>query len=211
MSLSPNLTDEELLRLMIAGNEEAFTRLYRQRQSAIFRFAWQMSGSEAVAEDVTQEVFMTLMREAHKFDPARGSLSSYLYGIARHHVLRSAHSNRKFVALVDGENETEEAGAPKLLAPCDMLDDLAREQMIEKLRCAVVALPARYREAVVLCDLHEMSYEDAARVIGCALGTVRSRLHRGRALLAEKMRGAESVSASESTEADAVNLERCFG
>src|SRR4030095_9332518 len=76
-------SDEELLRLMVAGDENAFVTLYRRRQGGIYRFALQMSGSEAIAEDVTQEVFMVLMGEAKNYDPAKGSLTGYLYGIAR--------------------------------------------------------------------------------------------------------------------------------
>jgi len=73
--------------------------------------------------------------------------------------------------------------------------DLARDETIRALRRAILALPAGYREAVVLCDLHEMSYADAANALGCAVGTVRSRLHRARALLAERMAArAESPS-----------------
>jgi RNA polymerase sigma-70 factor (ECF subfamily) len=73
----------------------------------------------------------------------------------------------------------------------DVLSDLAHGERIETLRKAVLALPPAYREVVVLCDLHERDYAEAASVLGCAIGTVRSRLHRARALLAEKMRASE--------------------
>ena len=76
-------SDDELLRLVIAGDEEAFTHLYNRRQGAVYRFALHMSGSTAIAEDVTQEVFIVLMSEAARFNPSRGSLSTYLYGISR--------------------------------------------------------------------------------------------------------------------------------
>ena len=79
-------SDEELLRLTLAGDEQSFTALYRRRQAGIFRFALQMCGSESVAEDVVQEVFMALIREGQRFDPSRGTLSSYLYGVARNQV-----------------------------------------------------------------------------------------------------------------------------
>ncbi|MFL6229712.1 MAG: RNA polymerase sigma factor, partial [Pyrinomonadaceae bacterium] len=72
MRASPEPTDENLLRLSLEGDESAFTTLYRRRQAGLYRFALQMCGSESVAEDVTQEVFMALLREAHRFDPARG-------------------------------------------------------------------------------------------------------------------------------------------
>jgi RNA polymerase sigma factor (sigma-70 family) len=80
--------DGLLLRRMLAGDEEAFTLLYRRRHPAIYRFALHMSGNVALAEDVTQEVFMTLIRDAKRFDPARGTLGGFLFGIARNHLRR---------------------------------------------------------------------------------------------------------------------------
>jgi RNA polymerase sigma-70 factor (ECF subfamily) len=164
---------------MMAGDEDAFTALYRRRQAGVYRFALQMSGSEAIAEDVTQEVFLTLMREARGYEPARGSLAAYLYGIARHQVLGCLRRQRPETSLA--------ASAEPLEASDDPLGDLTRRQSIDAVRRAVLALPAHYREAVVLCDLHEMNYADAAAALGCAVGTVRSRLHRARELLAARL------------------------
>src|SRR5215213_7215166 len=111
MTLPQITSDDELLRLMMAGDEAAFTALYRRRSAGVYRFALQMSGSEAIAEDVTQEVFLALMSDATRFDSSRGSLSSYLYGIARNHVLRRLERDRPFVQIVDeasdGEPRTE--------------------------------------------------------------------------------------------------------
>lgn len=191
MSLSNSKTDAQLLQLTLAGDEEAFTTLYRRRQAGVYRFALHMSGSASIADDVTQDVFMILMREGRNFDPARGSVAAYLYGIARNHVLRVFERERPLVQLSDGEGaETEtQAAREPLVTREDPLGDLTRGEMIERVRRAVLALPPRYREAVVLCDLHEMSYADAAGALDCAVGTVRSRLHRARAMLAEKLRG----------------------
>jgi RNA polymerase sigma-70 factor (ECF subfamily) len=182
-------TDAELLRLMLAGDEEAFAALYGRRQGGVYRFALQMSGSEALAEDVVQEVFMVLMRDGGNFDPSRGSLAAYLYGIARNHVLRAFERERSLVPLDADAGDSNEAPHANLVAHFDPLGDLTRGEMVEKLRQAVLALPAHYREALVLCDLQELSYADASAALGCAVGTVRSRLHRARAMLAEKMRG----------------------
>src|ERR1043165_1186066 len=126
MSGSQRESDAELLRLMLAGDESAFTALYRRRQGGVYRFALQMSGSEALAEDVVQETFMVLMREGRNFDPARGSLAAYLYGIARNHVLRAFDRER---ALVRFDDEAEEGGEPpheNLVARPDPLGDLTR-------------------------------------------------------------------------------------
>lgn len=180
--------DEELLRQLLEGDEEAFVALYRRRQAAIYRFALQMCGSEATAEDVTQEVFMALLRTGSSFDPQRGTLMSFLYGIARNQVYRRYERDRYLIPLEEDEQGNVEQRVDFGGEQESPFVDLTRREEIEQVRQAVLALPAHYREAVVLCDLHEMSYLDAAQVIGCAVGTVRSRLHRARAMLLERLR-----------------------
>lgn len=195
---------------MLAGDEDAFVALYRRRQGGVYRFALQMCGSPTVAEDVTQEVFMVLMREAQKFDPTRGSLPAYLYGIARNHVLRALERDRAFVPIADEDGNAEVSPThEKFIAHGDLLADLARNETIERVRQAVLALPAHYREVVVLCELHEMSYAEAATALDCAVGTVRSRLHRGRAMLIEKLRVADKATDGEPTP-QAFKTVRCF-
>jgi RNA polymerase sigma-70 factor (ECF subfamily) len=188
MTVVQTASDEDLYRRMLAGDEDAFAALYRRHQGNIYRFALQMSGSEAVAEDVTQEVFLAVIREAINFDESRGSLAGYLYGIARNQVLRRFKRDSPYVAIADDAEDGEVGPADWPVAGGDPLGDLTRSEEIESVRQAIVALPAHYREVVVLCDLHEMSYAEAAEVLGCAVGTVRSRLHRARALLVEKLR-----------------------
>src|SRR5678816_4616740 len=110
-----NHNDSELLRSMLAGDEEALALLYRRRQGAIYRFALQMSGSKTIAEDVTQEVFLFLMREGHVFDPARGSLSAFLFGVARNHVLRRLRVEHLLTPL----NDESDDDAPIIHASSD--------------------------------------------------------------------------------------------
>jgi RNA polymerase sigma-70 factor (ECF subfamily) len=176
--------DEELLQQMMAGDEGAFIVLYRRWQAGIYRFALRMCGSEALAEDVTQEVFMILMREGGRYDASKGSLSAYLYGIARFQVLRKMQRERTMVSMDDESEMTDEMMATNF----DPLLDLSRAETVQSVRAAIGVLPLHYREVVVLCELHEMSYAEAAAVLGCAIGTVRSRLHRARGLLVEKLR-----------------------
>ena len=204
------ITDDGLLRRMLAGDEEAFTLLYRRKHPSIYRFALHMSGNAAVAEDVTQEVFMTLIRDAKRFDPERGTLAGFLFGIARNHVRKRWDQDRRCVPLPEEGGETVSGGfqtvgaggiggfasaangrhngngafstAPKAHHEFESLETVGR------VRQAIATLPENYREVVVLCELEEMSYEEAAAALDCPLGTVRSRLHRARALLVEKLR-----------------------
>jgi RNA polymerase sigma-70 factor (ECF subfamily) len=185
MSHRPDENSEALLLDRARnGDEQAFLSIYRRLHPPIFRFALQMSGSPAVADDVTQEVFLALLRDGFGFDPARGPLSSYLYGVARKLILRHLERARDGVSLATGE---EDCGPELAASEADALADLTRRESIEAVRLAVLSLPPRYREVVVLCDLQELDYAQAAATLDCAVGTVRSRLHRGRALLLEKL------------------------
>jgi RNA polymerase sigma-70 factor (ECF subfamily) len=217
-----------LLRRMVAGDEAAFTLLYRRKHPAIYRFALHMSGNAAIAEDVTQEVFMTLIRDAKRFDPARGTLGGFLFGVARNHLRRRWEQERNSVPLpesadeldaimarsstgrVGGKNGTSGYGNGNghghsygngngngngVGASAYMLhrDDFASLENVMRVRQAIATLPENYREVVVLCELDELSYEDAAAALDCPVGTVRSRLHRARAILVEKLRDAQPV------------------
>lgn len=190
MKMSAVPSDEELLRRMLAGDADAadaFEELYDRRQAGIYQYAVRMSGSHALAEDVTQDVFMELMRDAHLFDPKRGTVAGYLFGIARHRVLRRLQRERTFVSMdVQAEGE-EPRTEDQRSAPDDPLLDLTRRERVETVRQAVLSLPEHYREVVVLCNLNEMTYEQAAEIVGCPVGTVRSRLNRARAMLIEKL------------------------
>ncbi|HXZ13196.1 MAG TPA: sigma-70 family RNA polymerase sigma factor [Candidatus Sulfotelmatobacter sp.] len=194
MTKALEFTDDGLLRRMMAGDEEAFTLLYRRRQPPIYRFALHMSGNAAVAEDVTQEVFMTLIRDATRFDPARGTLGGYLFGVARNLVRRRWEQERNSFPLPPEDEDFPGNGTG---VPGDARgrygshradDEFASLETVGRVRQAVATLPANYREVVVLCELEEMSYEEAAEALDCPIGTVRSRLHRARALLVEKLR-----------------------
>jgi RNA polymerase sigma-70 factor, ECF subfamily len=196
-------SDEDLLIRIHSGDEQAFVSLYRRRQGAIFRFALHMTGAEAQAEDITQEVFLAILREQCGFDPARGTLSGYLFGIARKLVLRQMDRGRLDVALDAG---LEESALPELAIDDDPVVELARREGLDALRRAVLALPRRYREVVVLCDLEEVDYADAAEVLGCPVGTVRSRLHRARALLLDKLKQDRNAKPAVRS----LNPARCF-
>ena len=177
-----NLTqtsDETLLRRSAAGDEEAFVALYRRRQAGVYRFALHMSGCAAMAEEVTQEVFVAVIRDGKRFDESRGTAVSYLFGVARNHVLKLLERNRACVGL--GDDSVEQTTTSD-----DVLADLTRAEAIENVRQAVLQLPPVYREALVLCDLEELSYAEAADTLQVPVGTVRSRIARGRAILGAK-------------------------
>ena len=163
------------------GDRHAFATLYHRHHAMVYRFARLMTGSTSAAEDIVQEVFLVLMRDAGRYDPARAALPSYLYGVARHQTRRRLARDRQFVAF-DGDAGDHTGGTVD-----DLTATLERREALQRLRRAILSLPRKYREVIVLCDLQDVSYSDAAAALGCAVGTIRSRLHRARHLLTQKM------------------------
>jgi RNA polymerase sigma-70 factor (ECF subfamily) len=183
-------TDAALVRRVRQGDEDAFALLFAKHHAAIYRYALQMCGPSA-ADDVVQEVFLALLRQTDHYDPGRGAVLTYLYGIARHHVLKRLSPSGVEAPL--DEDEADHAAVP-----ATALDDLSRAETVEQVRQAVHSLPPAYREVVVLCELHELDYESAASVLGCPIGTVRSRLHRARTLLMTKLAAMQRALVGES-------------
>jgi len=196
--MNQDRTPEALLRRAAAGDEEAFRALYDQLSGFIYRFALHMSGNEGLAEEVTQETFLMLIRDPGRYEPGRATLKSFLYGVARNHTLRALEKESRFIPFAEpGEDAAGELQGAEISDPAaDASEDLLRREQIARVRRAVLALPPVYREAVVLCDLQELSYDEAAHSLSCAPGTLRSRLHRGRELLAARLRATERHRAS---------------
>lgn len=185
--------DSQLLEAARTGNEEAFVTLFHRWNAPLYRFALHMTGSPSFAEEITQEVFMALLEDRHRYSSAAGKLAPYLFGIARN-LARQKWRTRSFEPL----DETESLAAdPQLHDPGERL---LRADEIGMVQRAVLALPPLYREVVALCDLCELSYEEAAQRIGCPVGTVRSRLHRAHSLLQKKLtrdKGDDSFACEE--------------
>ena len=190
VELPTESSDEQLLSRALNGDEEAFTLLYRRRQAAIYRFVLHMSASVGIAEEVTQDVFLFLLQRGRDYDPARGAVAAYLFGVARNFVRRAmerSYSETAQTVSTELENES-------LTVFADPAEDIARHQTSTVVWKAVLSLPEHYREVVVLCDLQEQTYAEAASALGCAIGTIRSRLHRAHEMLSRKLRRSVAVA-----------------
>jgi len=195
--------DVELLRRLVAGDESAFLGFYKRHQGGIYRFALHMTGRPEAAADLVQETFMTLILEGRRYDEGRGAPAAFLYGIARNHVRRLIERESRFVPFAeetrDGNSANGNGRAPEAEIRAShepAFDVLARDEAVRELRLAVLRLPHRYREVITLCDLEGRSYAEAAALLECPVGTVRSRLNRGRDMLADKLRPAGKTSRS---------------
>jgi RNA polymerase sigma-70 factor (ECF subfamily) len=186
MKIRPNDQDEELLKRSAKGDEEAFTVLYRRHADVLYRFAFRMTGSSWGAEEIVQDVFMTLVREPGKYDAERGTLPAFLFGITRNKIMKHNERLPREISLVERQEDGSGGGLTLRDSFTPAMWAEQRERL-EKVRAAVMELPIEFRETVVLCELEEMTYDQAARMLDCPIGTIRSRLHRGRALLLAKL------------------------
>ena len=176
--------DAELVRWATAGHRDSFAEIYRRYHKVVYRFARMMSGSLEIAEDVTQETFTTLLRDLPRYTPARAALSTYLYGVARNLTRSRLRSERRFVRF-----ELTDDSEP--VSPRDPSTVFEQSQRRMRLRRVIGELPSRYREVVILCGLHGLSYAEVAVILGTPVGTVRSRLSRGRRAIADRLRELE--------------------
>jgi RNA polymerase sigma-70 factor, ECF subfamily len=180
-------SDAELLRLSVEGDESAFLLLYDRLKHNIFRYSYFMTGSNFVAEEITQEVFMALLREGGKYRQQQGDVAAFAFGITKNLVRRVRRREPGFEPLLE-ENTN-------LVCAADSVAQLVSNELVERVQMAVASLPPHYREAVVLCDLCELTYAEAATRLRCSVGTIRSRLNRAHTVLARKLKPLQGTRA----------------
>ena len=194
MSAPTQPTDEQLIAKLRAGDQAALSALFGRHRLSLFRFAMNMTaGNSATSDEVVQDSFLALIQNPAGYDPARRGLRVYLLGIAQKQLLKRFNQIRRTAQLNDADAECDPVWT---LPQEDPLHALEREERTALLRLAVDALPPVYREIIALCQWEEMSYEEASEVLDVSIGTVRSRLHRARALLPEKLSRTEPAKTS---------------
>jgi len=162
---------------------------FEEHKDAVYRFAWRMTGSPAVAEDIAQEVFLSLVRQPQRFDPVRGTMRSFLLAIARNLSLKRWRDEHPWEEL--GEEDYS----------CDPIDPV-RIELGEVVGKAVQSLPPLQREVLILYEYEEFTLDQIARLVAAEIGTVKSRLHRARENLKRALAhlgNRETVNKSRST------------
>ena len=171
------ITDELLLERARGGEQAAFLLLYERHRNAIFRFSYRLLGSVELAEDVTHDCFLSLIRRPEGFDPQRATLRTYLYAAARNLVMKLFRSQGRETAL---DELDEHPSLPRREEPLRRLLD---SELVTKVKEAVADLPPLQREALVLFEYEGMALNEIAEVVGTDVGAVKSRLHRARGRL----------------------------
>jgi RNA polymerase sigma-70 factor (ECF subfamily) len=172
--MADNSAEANLLMRASRGDETAFLVLYERHRGPVFRFAYRLLGSASLAEDVTHDCFLAVLRRPEGYQPDRAALRTYLCAAARN--LSFKQLRRRGVETTDEDvpEPRAEAGDPEPLRK--LLDD----EVAAQVRLAVEALPPLQREALVLFEYEELSLAEIAQVAETDVGTIKSRLHRAR-------------------------------
>jgi len=176
-----------LLARLASGDTSALEPIYRREAGPVYRYALALCGNAAWAADATQEAFVALADRPHAFDAARGSLGAYLAGVARHALLACLRQAREQVPLPDDDGPAGGEPLAPAQEPVSPESLLVREQSSTRLWAALRTLPWPFREALVLVDLQERPYAEAAAIAGIELNTLRTRVHRARLKLAQQL------------------------
>ena len=164
------VSDQELLTAAQKGSSEAIAILYRRHSPLIYRYVLRLSRDAAIAEEVTQEVFLALLRHNNRYDANRGaSLSTWLCGIARRQVWRHFERTLRFVPI-DSPDEPFDPPSPD----DDPAQLLTRAEAIAIVREGLEDLPLLLKEVIVLCELEELTYQQTSLILDIPIGTVRS-------------------------------------
>jgi RNA polymerase sigma-70 factor, ECF subfamily len=171
-------SEAELFRALSKGSEAAMTTVYHLHAGLIYRFSMGMCQDQSIAEEVTQEVFLALLKQPDRFDPKLASLSTWLCGIARRLIWKRLQQRQRH-SPIGSSDEYIEMASPD--------DDpgvaMGRQKAVLAVRHGLDELSPDLREVIVLCVFEELKYEDAAQILGVPVGTVRSRLHRAKSRL----------------------------
>ena len=188
MTMTPApLRDTDLLRQMRSGTASAFQALYRRHQGPLYRFAVLRCGSPDTAADVVQEVFIGLLTDTLRFDPLRGQLQHFLFGVARNLILRHEQARGRTAALPGSDDDADSEDEAAWDSSAEPLAHMLSNELAEQVRRALAQLAPHYRDALILYEMHDLSYQEIAGICQVDIGTVRSRLSRGRALLAKRL------------------------
>ncbi len=177
-------SDEELVKRLARGDHYAFEAIYDRCRIPVFRFALHMSGSREIADELTQETFLFLIRNPLTYSGEKGALLGFLLGVTRNLIRRTRRDKVEGLPI-------EQDGVEEMLGETggedSPLDRAIRNQSVDALQAALLRVPQAYREVIVLCDLQELSYAEASSILAIPLGTVRSRLHRGHVALLDQL------------------------
>jgi RNA polymerase sigma-70 factor (ECF subfamily) len=184
--------DQELLSRCLAGDDTAWEALLSVHTRRIYNLCYRFTGRVEEAEDVTQEVFIKVFQTLKSYDAAQGSFSTWLNRVARNHLVDHYRRTRKdrLTSSLEEELPAAEQQPSPHMEPSGAVELRERKEILQ---LALDRLSPDLREAVILRDLHDLDYEEIARVLRVPQGTVKSRINRGRLELARVLKRMEGM------------------
>jgi RNA polymerase sigma-70 factor (ECF subfamily) len=181
------VTDEELLAQSLDGDLSAFEVIVNRYKDRLYNFVLRFVKDKQTAEDIVQDTFLRAYRNRESFQ-AVAKFSTWIYTIAGN-LAKSELRRRKRWRFLSVGVQNEDTGATFELPDTSATPDANTETMLAESRIqeAIARLPDRYREAVILRDIEGLDYDEISQIIGCPLGTVKSRINRGRLRLQEEL------------------------
>src|SRR5258708_153861 len=180
-----------ILKLRTSDRTAAFEALVRRHQTSIYRVAYRLCGDRDDAEDLIQEALLEAYQAFGRL--AEGThFDRWVFRIMRNTYIDRVRSQPKarVDSLDDGWRSTTQFSAPREIVDLTRTPDMAlmARTLDGPIQEALQALPEEFRIVVIFADIEEMSYDEISKTLGCPIGTVRSRLHRGRAILKDKLK-----------------------
>ncbi len=166
------------------SENQRFEHYLEAFQNRIYTYVLRLCKNQHLAEDITQETFIKLYKELSRI--REETVCSWLYRVARNLFIDSRRKkNPLLFTLLQGQNRNkEEVALDFTRSERTPYEESSKKELHEQLHKAMNRMSKKYREPVILCDLENLTYEEAAQVLGCSIKTVSARLHRGRAFLA---------------------------
>ena len=178
------ISDAELVKGCLAGDHAAWEMIVRQYHQRVYNIAYRFTGRFEEAEDLTQEIFLKVYRNLGSYRPASGALITWVAQIGRNHLIdhyRKFKTERMQTDSLEVEYDKAEQNPARYVGPAEALE---KRELSEQVHSALLRLSEDLREAVILRDLEEFSYEEIATMLKVPAGTVKSRINRGRIELA---------------------------
>jgi RNA polymerase sigma-70 factor (ECF subfamily) len=184
--------DAELVKRCLAADAAAWEALLQAHTRRIYNLCYRFTGRPAESEDLTQEVFIKVFQTLRTFDATQGSFGTWLSRVARNHLVDHYRRTKKdrMTSSLDDELATFEEKPSPTVEPVAQVESRERRELLQR---GLERLSPDLREAVVLRDLQDLDYDEIAQVLGVPVGTVKSRINRGRLELARVLKRMEQM------------------
>jgi len=180
--------DAELLARCRNGDHAAWDMVVRQHHPRVYNFAYRYNGRFDEAEDLTQEIFLKIYRTLHSYKPELGAFETWMMRVSRNCVIdhyRKLKTERRQTDSLEGEHEQVAETGNRFANPAEALD---QRELSERVHAALLRLSGDLREVLILRDLEGFAYEEIVEIVRVPIGTVKSRINRGRLEMARMLR-----------------------